>query len=200
MRNFDFIMTWIREKIFSAIIYAVWWYECTNSYLPVHATCHTNLSLISSTFSPMSTLHFDFPPTIHPFRRLGSVIGIATGYRLDGPEIESRWGTRFSGPVQTGPGAHPASCTMGTGSFPGVKSSWGVMLTPHPRSSAVGHERVELYLYSPYGLYSLYRASVPVQGWPLPFLSTPSINSKITARLEHSSHYRQHFWHLLFSG
>jgi len=31
-------------------------------------------------------------------------------------------------------------------------------------SSAVGHERVELYLYSPYGPYGLYRASVPVQG------------------------------------
>jgi hypothetical protein len=25
--------------------------------------------------------------------------------------------TIFSAPVQTGPGAHPASCTMGTGSF-----------------------------------------------------------------------------------
>ena len=30
-------------------------------------------------------------------------------------------GARFSAPVQTGPGAHPASYTMGTGSFPGVK-------------------------------------------------------------------------------
>jgi len=39
---------------------------------------------------------------------------------------------RFSAPVQTGPGAHPASCTMGTGSFPGVKSGRGVMLTTHP--------------------------------------------------------------------
>jgi len=39
---------------------------------------------------------------------------------------------RFSAPVQTGPGAHPASCTMGTGSFPEVKSGRGVMLTPHP--------------------------------------------------------------------
>ena len=28
---------------------------------------------------------------------------------------------RFSAPVQTGPGAHPASCTMGTGSLPVVK-------------------------------------------------------------------------------
>jgi len=39
---------------------------------------------------------------------------------------------RFSAPVQTGPEAHPASCTMGTGSFPVVRCSWGVMLTPHP--------------------------------------------------------------------
>jgi len=30
-------------------------------------------------------------------------------------------GARFSAPVQTGPGAHPAFYTRGTGSFPGVK-------------------------------------------------------------------------------
>ena len=35
-------------------------------------------------------------------------------------------------PFQTSPGAHPASCTMGTGSFPGVKYSRGVLLTTHP--------------------------------------------------------------------
>ena len=35
-------------------------------------------------------------------------------------------------PVQTGPGAHPASCTMGTGSFPGIKDGRGVLLTTHP--------------------------------------------------------------------
>jgi len=57
---------------------------------------------------------------------------IATAYELDGPGIESRWGARFSAPVQTGPGTHPASCTMGTGSFPGVKSGRSVTLTPHP--------------------------------------------------------------------
>jgi len=61
----------------------------------------------------------------------GSVVGIATGYGLDGPGIESRWGTRFSAPVKTGPGVHPASCTMGARSFPGVMSGWGVTLTPH---------------------------------------------------------------------
>ena len=62
----------------------------------------------------------------------GSSVDIATDYVLDGPGIESRWGTRFSAPVQTGPGAHTGSCTMGTGSFPGVKSGRGVTLTPHP--------------------------------------------------------------------
>jgi hypothetical protein len=61
-----------------------------------------------------------------------SVFDIAIDYGLDGPWIESRWGARFSAPVQTGPGTHPASCTMGTGYFPGVKSGQGVTLTPHP--------------------------------------------------------------------
>jgi hypothetical protein len=59
-------------------------------------------------------------------------IYISIYYGLDGPGIESRWGARISAPVQTGPGAHPASCTMGTGSFPGVKYGRGVRLTTHP--------------------------------------------------------------------
>ena len=65
-------------------------------------------------------------------RRPGSVVGIMTAYGLDGPGIESRWGARCSAPVQTGPEAHLASCTMGTGSFPGVSCGRGVTLTPHP--------------------------------------------------------------------
>jgi len=40
-----------------------------------------------------------------------SSVRIATDYGLDGPGIETQWGRYFS-PVQTGPGAHPASCTM----------------------------------------------------------------------------------------
>jgi hypothetical protein len=39
---------------------------------------------------------------------------------------------RFFAPVQTGPEANPASCTMSTESFPGVKCGGGVTLTPHP--------------------------------------------------------------------
>ena len=61
----------------------------------------------------------------------GSSVGIATAYGSDGLGIESRWG-EISAPVQTSPEAYPASCTMGTGSFPGVRCGQGVTLTPHP--------------------------------------------------------------------
>jgi hypothetical protein len=36
---------------------------------------------------------------------LGELSRIATHYGVDGPGIESQWGTRFFAPVQTGPGA-----------------------------------------------------------------------------------------------
>jgi len=38
---------------------------------------------------------------------------------------------RFSSPVRTGPGVHPASYTVGTGSFLGAKQP-GVAMTTHP--------------------------------------------------------------------
>jgi len=53
---------------------------------------------------------------------------------------------------------------MGTRVFPGGKERPGLDANPSTPSNAVGHERVELYLYSPYGPCGLYRASVPVQG------------------------------------
>ena len=40
---------------------------------------------------------------------------------MEDPGIESRWGSTYSAPVQTGPEAHPDSCAKGTMSFPGVK-------------------------------------------------------------------------------
>jgi hypothetical protein len=66
-----------------------------------------------------------------------SSVSIATGYGLDGPGIKSRRGQDFSAHVQTGPGAHPASCTMGTGSFPGGKERPGRDADPSPASSDV---------------------------------------------------------------
>jgi hypothetical protein len=56
---------------------------------------------------------------------------IPTDYGLDGPGIETRWRRDFP-PIQTGPGALPAFCTMGTVSFPGVNCGRGVLLTTHP--------------------------------------------------------------------
>jgi len=85
-----------------------------------------------------------------------SSAGIVTRYVLDGPGIESRWEARFSAPVQTGPGAHPASYTMGTRSFPGIK--WpGCGVDRPPPSSAKVKERVEVYLFFPSG-----------PSWPFP--------------------------------
>jgi len=50
-----------------------------------------------------------------------SSVGIAIRFGLDGPGIEFHREEIFSAPVQTGPGAHPASYAMGTGSLLGVK-------------------------------------------------------------------------------
>jgi hypothetical protein len=79
-----------------------------------------------------------------------SSVGIATRYGLDGPGIESRWGTRFSAPVETDPGTHPVFQTMDTGSFPGVKQPGRGIYHPLPSRTEV-RERVELYIYSPSG-------------------------------------------------
>ena len=46
-----------------------------------------------------------------------SSLGIETCYGHVGPGIESLVGAIFSAPVQTGPGAHSASYTMGTESL-----------------------------------------------------------------------------------
>ena len=98
-----------------------------------------------------------------------SSVGIATGYGLDGPGTESRWGARYSTTVLTGPGANPVSCTMGTESFPEVKSGRGVTLTPHPFLVPWSWKDRAVPLF-PVWAVGLYRASVPVQGRNLSYL------------------------------
>ena len=83
--------------------------------------------------------------------------------------IESRWGTKFSAPVQTGPGAHPASCTMDIGSFPGVKCGRGVLLTTHTLLVPWSRKSIAIPLL-PLWANGLYRASVPVQRCTLPYV------------------------------
>ena len=80
----------------------------------------------------------------------GSSVGIAISYGLDGPGDRTPVEARFSTSVQIGPGAHPASCTMGNSSFPGVKLP-GRGVDHLPPSRAEDKETVGLYLYSHFG-------------------------------------------------
>ena len=100
-----------------------------------------------------------------------SVVGIATGYGLDGPGIKSRWGRDFT--HLSRPALGPTSLLYnGYRVFPGGKERPGRDAVPSPPSTAIGHEWIELYLYFPYGPYGLHRSSVPVQGCILPNLGT----------------------------
>jgi len=62
----------------------------------------------------------------------GSSVGIVTELQPGGSGDRIPVDAIFSAPVQTGPGAHPASCTIDTGYFRRVKSGRGVRLTLHP--------------------------------------------------------------------
>jgi hypothetical protein len=68
---------------------------------------------------------------------------------------------KFSLPVHTchGSSQPPVQWVRG---FSGSKERPGRDADPSTDSSDIGHERIELYLYSPYGPYGLYRASVRV--------------------------------------
>jgi hypothetical protein len=72
------------------------------------------------------------------YEELGSSGSTVSGYGLDdrATGVRSPAGARdFSSNlcVQTGSGAHPASCTVGTGGpFTGIKRGQGVTLTTHP--------------------------------------------------------------------
>jgi hypothetical protein len=70
----------------------------------------------------------------------GSVVGIATGYELDGPGIKSRWGVRFSTPVQTSPWGPPSLLYNGYRVFPKGKEWLGCEADPSPPSSVMVKE------------------------------------------------------------
>ena len=65
----------------------------------------------------------------------GSSVGIATDYGLDGPG-SNLGGDEIFRPSRPALGAHPASCKMGTGSFPGGKVRPGRGAEHSPPSSA----------------------------------------------------------------
>ena len=71
-----------------------------------------------------------------------SSVSIATHYNLDGLGIESPWGAR-SAPIQTSPGAHPSSFTMGIRYLFQDKAAGAWHWLPTPSSTDV-KERVDL--------------------------------------------------------
>ena len=103
-------------------------------------------------------------------------------------------GARFSA-VQTGPGAHPAPCTMRTGSFPGVKYGRGVTLTPHPLLVQRSENNVELYLYSK-GLRGLLKKGVKPTYLPKKPLISYWITKKgmVQANIYTSMEFERRHW------
>jgi len=101
-------------------------------------------------------------------------------------------GARFSAPIQTGPGAHPAFYTTGTGSFPGGKAAGAWRWAPTPSIMRV-KERVEPYLHSPTG------PSWSVVGWALP-LPPQVIHRSGGGGCTHPGRLPCVRWHLKFEG
>jgi hypothetical protein len=96
---------------------------------------------------------------------------LAAGIAYSVLRFAAVWTVRGSNPgegetshaVQTGPEAHPASCTMGTGSFPRVKRLDPDADLP-PLSSARLRIRTICTFTCPLCLH------IHVMGWPLPFM------------------------------
>jgi hypothetical protein len=107
---------------------------------------------------------------------LGSSIGIMTGYRLDGPGIESQWGEIFRTPPEQ-PWGPPSLLYNGYRVFPGGSKRPGRDADPSPCSSAkvwkqsraipllslrafVACKKGETYLNINYKLYNLYKVTI----------------------------------------
>ena len=93
---------------------------CSDFYKTIHYIRFPSQVLFSVSLSSLVIVYFTCYILI--YSGLGSLVGIATEVPAGRSGIESRWGRDFP-PVQTGPGAHPASCKMGSGSFPGVEAA-----------------------------------------------------------------------------
>jgi len=76
---------------------------------------------------------------------LQSVLRLATGWAVQGSNPGGE--AKIYAPVQTGPGAHTISYTVGTGRFPGVKRTER-RVDHTPSSSPEVKEKVQLYLWA----------------------------------------------------
>jgi hypothetical protein len=87
-----------------------------------------------------------------------TVVGIATWYAMDRPEIESRWRRDFPHPPKPALGPTQPPVWWAPDLFPEGKRPGRGVNHPSPSSTDV-KEKVELYLYSPSG------SSWPAQEW-----------------------------------
>ena len=102
----------------------------------------------------------------------GSSVCIETRYRLDGPEIEFRWGEIFRIRPDW-PWVPPSLLYNGHLVSSGIKRPWRGTDHPTPYSAEV-KERIELHLYSPSG------PSWPVIRWP----SLQNVKSQLRKGIE----------------
>jgi len=87
---------------------------------------------------------------------LDSSVGISTRYGLDMSGIESWWEARFSA---TGPEGPPASYTMGTESFPGVKRPGHGADHPPPSSALVKEKSIAIHQFLLRAFVASYRVN-----------------------------------------
>jgi hypothetical protein len=106
--------------------------------LLVHINLDMQLNGMLTPFYSVVVCHYLGPGLCSRYSK-----SLQTGRSGDRIPVEAR----FSAPFQTGPGAHPASYTMVTGSFPEVKRPGRGVNHLHPPSAEV-QERVELYFCS----------------------------------------------------
>jgi hypothetical protein len=88
-----------------------------------------------------------------------SSVGIANGYRLDGPRIESRWGRVFRIRPDR-PWVPPSLLYNGYRFFPGGKAAGHG--ADHPPLLAPGQEKVGLFIYPSLGLRVCYGVPLPL--------------------------------------
>jgi hypothetical protein len=123
------------------------------------------LSLSARKMKDIAQVTKELPVTIRDEYGPGSSVGMATGYGLDGPGIESRWGRDFSHTSRPalGPTQPPVQWVPGI-SRGKAAGAWCWPPTPSRRR---GREWVGLYLYYPGGPFvACYRVSFTFyKGW-----------------------------------
>jgi hypothetical protein len=108
---------------------------------------HNNNPLVRPpiTYVQISQCFYKLPNTISG---PGSSVGIAIGYGLDGPGIESRWGEIFRN-CPDRPWGPPSLLYNGYRVFPGGRKLPGRDADTSPLLVPRSKNRVQLYLYSP---------------------------------------------------